>query len=83
MQDDGTLVGSVRRSPVRMALFAVLPLVLAAAQVLNAALTAMDPLVGLGFAAAMVCYAVVYTRYHLAEDRLRVLEATTSPTAAD
>lgn len=83
MKDDVTLAGAARRSPVRVALFSVLPVVLAAAQLVNGAVTRLDPWVSVGFAVVMGCYAVVATRYLLAQDRLRVLESSGAHATAD
>jgi len=82
MKDDVTVLGTCRRSPVRMALFAALPLLLAAAQLLNSFATGLALWVALAFAAGMITYATIYTRYLLAQERLELLESgTTAPTA--
>lgn len=83
MKDDVTLVAACRRSPVRTALFTVLPILLAGAQVLNGLFTDLALWIALAFAAVMVSYAAVYTQYNLARDRLEVLESGTTPRTAD
>lgn len=82
MKDDVTLVSAVRRSPVQMGLFALGPVALACAQLLNSLVAGLSLWVSASFAALMVAYAVLYTRYHLAQLRLRDLEGgVPSPTA--
>lgn len=83
MKDDVTLVDAARRSPVRLGLFAALPVVLGGLQLANGALTALSPAVAAAFAAAMCCYAAVYTRFHLARERLAALEGEVAPATAD
>lgn len=83
MKDDVTLLATCRRSPVRVALFLGLPLLLAAFQLLNSLVTELALWVALAFAVGMVSYATIYTRYLLARERLEVLEESgaTPPTA--
>lgn len=71
---DVTLRASFRRSPVQMGFFAVGPLVLAVAQLLNSLVTGLPLYVSVPFALLMLAYAVLYTRYHLAHLRLRSLD---------
>lgn len=73
-----TILVALRRSPVRMGVFAVGPLLLAAAQLLNSVFAGLPTTVSLLFAALMACYAVLYSRFHLARLRLRALEALAS-----
>lgn len=72
---DVTLLAAFRRSPVHMGVFAVGPLVLAFAQVLNSLLLGLSPYVSGVFAVLMTCYAILFSRYHLARLRLHSLES--------
>ncbi|GAB3680044.1 hypothetical protein GCM10028857_02210 [Salinarchaeum chitinilyticum] len=73
-KEDVTLAASLRHTPVRTGLVAVVPVVLAIVQLLNGLFTELPIVVGVAFAAAMVTAAVVFTRHHLAQLRLEVLE---------
>lgn len=72
--DDLTLRSAFRRSPVRMGFFAAGPLVLALAQLLNSLFAGLPTYVSFGFAVLMACYAILYSRYHLAQLHLQSLE---------
>ena len=76
--DEVTLVSAVRLTPVRMAVFAIGPILLAVAQLLNSVLAGLPAAISLTFAAVMLCYAALYTRYHLAQLRLRSLDPSTA-----
>lgn len=78
MTDEVTLVSAFRRSPVRMGVFAAGPLLLAFAQLLNSLLAGLPTYVSVGFAVLMLCYAVLYSRYHVAQLRLQSLEGLTA-----
>lgn len=82
-KEDVTLAASLRHAPVRTGLVAVVPVVLAVVQLLNGIFTELPILVGLTFAATMVTAAVVFTRHHLAQLRLEVLETREYPQPAD
>ncbi|WP_114578144.1 hypothetical protein [Saliphagus sp. LR7] len=63
-------------APARGLLLSVAPLALAAAQLANGYANDLPAAVAVGFAAAMVAFAVVATRHHAAEWRLNRLEGT-------
>lgn len=75
-KEDVTLSASLRQTPVRTGLVAVVPVVLAFVQLLNGLFTALPILVGIAFAAAMITASVIFTRHHLAQLRVEVLEST-------
>lgn len=70
-----TLVDLFRAEPAKSFLLAVGPLVLAVGQLANSFVNGLSPAVAVGFAAVMVAFAVVGTRHHAAELRVRRLEA--------
>lgn len=72
--DAVTIRSSFRQSPARMGLFVLGPVLLAAAQLLNAALTGLPLWAAGGFAAVMVSYAVLFARLHVSQLRLEALE---------
>lgn len=72
--DEVTLLSAFRRSPVRMTVFAAGPILLALAQLLNSLYAGLPAYVSSGFAALMVCYAALFSRYHVAQLRLESLE---------
>lgn len=75
--EEVALLEMFRCLPVRSSLFTVGPFVLAIAQLANSAFNGL-PLTYSGvFAAVMVGYSVLITRYHLTEFRLRKLQAVT------
>ncbi|GAB3029352.1 hypothetical protein [Natronobiforma cellulositropha] len=71
-----TLLELFRETPAKSALLTVGPLALAVGQLLNGYLNGVSPLIAVGFAVAMIGFAVVATRHHAAEHRLARLEAT-------
>lgn len=66
-------------TPVTSTLLAVGPLVLALGQLANSYVNGFPPLIAVGFALAMIAFAVVATSHHAAEHRLRRLEASVAP----
>lgn len=80
--DDVTLRSAFRRSPVRMGVFAAGPLLLAVAQLLNSLFAGLPTYVSFGFAVTMVCYAALFSRYHVALLRLQSLEGLTAAPAS-
>lgn len=82
-KEDVTLATSLRHTPVRTGLVAVIPVVLAVVQLLNGLFTELPIVVGVAFATAMVTAAVVFTRHHLAQLRLEVLETREYAQTAD
>lgn len=83
VQDDVTLLGSLRRDPVRMGLCAVGPLVLAVFQLVNSAVTGMPYAVSVSFAVLMVTSATLFTRHNLARRRVHALESTSLRATVD
>lgn len=77
--EEVTFASAFRESPVRMAVFTLGPVVLAVAQLLNSVFAELALWASICFAATMVSYAVLYSRYHLAELRLRTLESDAVP----
>lgn len=75
-KEDVTLFASLRRTPIRTGLVAIVPVVLAFVQLLNGFLTELPVLVGVAFAATMLTASVVFTRHHLAQLRVEVMEST-------
>ncbi|AGN02413.1 hypothetical protein L593_12370 [Salinarchaeum sp. Harcht-Bsk1] len=82
-KEDVTLAASLRHAPVRTGLVAVVPVVLGIVQLLNGLFTNLSVLVGVAFAAMMIASAVVFTRHHLAQLRLEVLETRVHTQSAD
>jgi len=80
---DVTLAASLRQAPVRTGLVAVVPVVLGVMQLLNSFFTELSVAVGVAFAALMISAAVVFTRHHLAQLRLEVLESRVHGNSAD
>jgi hypothetical protein len=74
-KEDVTLAASLRHSPVRTGLVAVVPVVLAVVQLLNGIFTELPLVVGAAFAVTMTAAAVVFTRHHLAQLQVEVLES--------
>lgn len=74
-----TIRRSFRSAPTRMALFVVGPLLLAIAQLVNAAVTGLPLWAAGAFATAMVTYAVLFARLHASQLKLERLEATAAP----
>ena len=70
-----SLVELFYAAPVKSALLSIGPIALAVGQVLNGYLNGVSPVVSITFAVVMVAFAVVATRHHAAEHRLRRLEA--------
>ena len=64
-----------RAEPAKSFLLSVGPLVLAVGQFANSLVNGLSPLIAVGFAAVMIAFAVVATRHHAAEYRLRQLQA--------
>lgn len=71
-----TLAVAFRRSPVRMSVFALGPVLLAVAQLLNSVVAGLPIWIAAGFAALMLPYAILYARYHVAQLRLQSLESS-------
>lgn len=69
-----SLVELFRATPATSSLLALGPLVLALGQLGNSYANGVSPAISIGFAAGMVAFAVVATRHHAAEHRLRRLE---------
>lgn len=80
---DVTLDDALRQTPVRTGVVAVLPVVLGVVQLLNSFFTGLPVIVGILFAATMISAAVVFTRHHLAQLRLEVLETRVQGGSAD
>lgn len=78
--DEITLQSTFRRSPTRMAMFVVGPLLLAAGQLLNVAFNGFPLWAALAFTAAMAVYSAMYARLHRSQLRLRALERATAGT---
>jgi len=74
-KEDVTLFASLRKTPIRTGLVAVVPVVLAVVQLLNGLFTELPILVGVAFAAAMITASVIFTRHHLAQLRVEMLES--------
>jgi len=81
--DGTTVVAMVRAMPVRAALFAGCPLVVAAVQLLNSYLNGLSWLVSVPFAAVMVAFAVVLVQHQFARYRRRQLQRGRSAAPAD
>ncbi|WP_339102648.1 hypothetical protein [Haloterrigena salinisoli] len=62
-------------TPAKSCLLALGPLALALGQLGNSYVNGISPAVSIGFAVVMICFAVVATRHHAAEHRLRRLES--------
>lgn len=75
-KEDVTLSASLRQTPIRTGLVAVVPIVLAIVQILNGLFTELPIIVGVTFAAAMITSSVIFTRHHLAQLRVEVLESS-------
>lgn len=69
-----SLVELFRATPAKTSLLAFGPLVLALGQLGNGYANSISPAVSIGFAVVMVAFAVIATRHHAAEHRLRRLE---------
>ncbi|WP_121741035.1 hypothetical protein [Natronorubrum halophilum] len=69
-----SLVELFRATPAKTSLLAFGPLVLALGQLGNSYANNISPAVSIGFAVVMVAFAVIATRHHAAEHRLRRLE---------
>lgn len=69
-----SLVELFLATPAKSSLLALGPLALALGQLGNSYVNGISPTVSIGFAAVMVAFAVVATRHHAAEHRLRRLE---------
>lgn len=82
-KEDVTLAASLRQTPVRTGLVAVVPVALGVVQLLNSFFTELPVVVGIAFAALMISAAVVFTRHHLAQLRLEVLESRAHAQPAD
>lgn len=82
-KDDVTPRSAFRRSPVRMSLYVCVPLLLAVLQLANSLLTDLPVWVAAAFAVLMVSYAVMFTRYHVAQLRLEELESGPLQPTAD
>lgn len=80
---DVTLADSLRQTPVRTGVVAVLPVVLGLVQLLNSFVTGLPVVVGVAFAGTMTAAAVVFTRHHLAQLRLEALETRVHGSSAD
>lgn len=80
-KDDVTVRTLARISPVRFLLLAVGPAVLAGGQLLNSYVNGLSLPAAVAFAVLMVGFSVMYTRFRLAEVRLRTLERTARPAA--
>ncbi|KDE60486.1 hypothetical protein EL22_20925 [Halostagnicola sp. A56] len=64
-----------RESPIESSLVSVAPLLLALGQLGNSYVNDVSPAIAIGFALAMVVFAVVATGHHAAAHRLRTLES--------
>ncbi len=73
--EEVTLAEMFRSLPVRSSLFSVGPFVLAIAQLANSAFNGLSVTYSGAFAVVMLGFAVLITRYHLVEFRLRKLQA--------
>lgn len=73
--DDVSISTMFRCLPVRSCLFTVGPFVLAIAQLANSAFNGLSVTYAAAFAAVMLGFSVLITRYHLVKFRLRQLEA--------
>lgn len=73
-----TLTDMFRSAPGRSALFSVLPLALGGAQLANSLVTGLPFGVSLPFAAGMVAFAAVLTRYRFARFRRRYADGSVS-----
>lgn len=73
--DDVTLSASLRETPVRTGLVAVVPVILAFVQLVNGLFTELPLLVGVGFACTMLAASVIFTRHHMAQLRVEILES--------
>ena len=82
-KDQVTLATSLRQTPVRTGLVAVVAVVLGVVQLLNGLFTDLSIVVGVAFATTMITAAVVLTRHHLAQLRLEVLEQRVHGQSAD
>ncbi|WP_049927643.1 hypothetical protein [Halopiger goleimassiliensis] len=71
-----SLVELFRAAPAKSFLLAVGPLALALGQLANSLVNGLSPLIAVGFAGVMIAFAVVATRHHAAEYRLRRLESS-------
>lgn len=69
-----SLVELFRAAPAKSFLLGVVPLALAAGQLLNSVVNGFSPVVALAFAVGMVGFALVATRHHAAQLRLQRLE---------
>lgn len=74
--DAVTLRSSFRQSPARMGMFVVGPLLLAVAQLVNAAITGLPLWAAGAFALVMVAYAAMFARLHVCQLRLAALEGS-------
>lgn len=72
-----------RDHPGRVLLYSVTPVVVAAAQLLNALVHGVSALLPGLFALALVAFAVVATQYHVAAMRVEEAWASTPERAAD
>lgn len=69
-----SLVELFRVTPAKSTLLGIGPLALAIGQLGNSYVNGVAPLISISFAAVMVAFAVVATRHHAAEHRLRQLQ---------
>lgn len=81
LTEEVTFASAFRESPARMAVFTLGPIVLAVAQLLNSVFAELALWASVSFAVTMVTYSVLYSRYHVAELRLRTLESDAVPGA--
>ncbi|MXV61251.1 hypothetical protein GS429_04070 [Natronorubrum sp. JWXQ-INN-674] len=70
-----SLIELFRATPAKSSLLALGPVTLAVGQLGNSYVNGVSPAVSIAFAAVMIAFAVVATRHHAAEYRLRRLEA--------
>ncbi|ELY47244.1 hypothetical protein [Natronorubrum sulfidifaciens] len=70
-----SLVELFRATPAKSALLILGPLALAVGQLTNSYVNGVSPLVSSSFAVVMIGFAVIATRHHATEHRLRQLEA--------
>lgn len=82
-KENVTLAASLRHSPVRTGLVAVVPVVLAVVQLLNGIFTELPFVIGAAFAITMIAAAVVFTRHHLAQLQVELLESRIHAAHAD
>lgn len=82
-RDRPTVFEMLRANPIRGGLFAVLPVVVAAVQLLNSYVNDLPFLVSIPFAVVMVAFAGLLLSYHLAKFRVTRLETEAVASASD